>query len=287
MNKKIKILFIVIIIMSILSSTVLADGIQQTMKLIFDTIKLTIGDEEVETHSINYNDTVYIPLSTVEDILNEEILLPNGEEVVDNTENDSRNEIVSKNDDEKNNTNEYNVGNNSTSNQVTTESEFKFRNTKWGDTREEVIKSESDSPDLNNVYGLGYAEQSLAGYNSNLYYYFKEGKLYQAVYVIIEQHTNESKYIDDYEQLKELLIKKYGEPTNDIVYWYDDLYKDNPRSDWGMAIITGDLIYVSKWEVDNTTILLKLAGDNFEVDFTLNYVNQDVLDTIEEDTSGI
>jgi len=100
----------------------------------------------------------------------------------------------------------------------------------------------------------------------------------------MENHTNENLYINDYKELKEILIKKYGEPDKKKlltlygrgeIYWRDDLFKDD-RSEWGFAISLGDLSYSSIWETPTTRIALILDGDNYEINLRIIYISREL-----------
>jgi len=164
-----------------------------------------------------------------------------------------------------------------------------FRNVKWGMSQAEVKEKEAEGrifveePTL-----LGYTDMSLAGLDTNLGYLFNvDDQLFAANYVITEQHSNNTAYITDYEKLKGKLIGKYGAPDEDEVIWLDDLWKDDP-SDWGMAIVTGDLKYYTEWGLDSMSILLLLKGDNYEVNFKLMYQSEAISsDTGKTGTEGL
>ncbi len=55
-------------------------------------------------------------------------------------------------------------------------------------------------------------------------YFFTNNLLTGARYYFTESHSNDNDYIYDYNSMKELLTKKYGEPTTDDDWWKDDLY---------------------------------------------------------------
>jgi hypothetical protein len=154
----------------------------------------------------------------------------------------------------------------------------------WGFTKEQVKKTESSTPTLNTNNNLLYDNQSLLDLDCCIIYYFDNNKLYQGVYSFTNEHSNDTDYITDYNNIKAALIKKYGNPKEDNQVWKDNTYKDRP-SDWGMAVITGNLLYGSVWYNGNTKIGLYLTGDNYDVNFTLGYSDSTV--KIEEDDSGL
>lgn len=116
-------------------------------------------------------------------------------------------------------------------------------------------------------------ETRLAGLECWVAYIFTEGRLTRAKYIIQEKHMEGTKHIRDYDELKKNLIKKYGDPMNDNVFWNNDLYKDD-YSSWGTAISIGHLSYFAKWDSPDTEIALALYGDNFEVTLGIEYVSK-------------
>lgn len=162
-----------------------------------------------------------------------------------------------------------------------------FRNIKWGMNVDEVKKREDSVLAYEDDKGLIYQDLYVAGFDANLFYYFNvNGELYQAIYGFTHDHVNETEFIRDYEDIKEELIEKYGEPIEDEQYWFDDLYKDDP-SDWGMAIITGDLTYMTEWVTEDVNVRMLLEGDNFETTFMIAYISNTVSNEAPEKDSGL
>lgn len=115
---------------------------------------------------------------------------------------------------------------------------------------------------------------SVGGLDCFLAYNFVENQLYNAVYWIIEEHTSDNLYIEDYHKLKNMLIQKYGTPLIDDEFWKSSLYKNTPAYK-GLAISIGDLIMSAKWETENTSINIVLWGDNFEIKHAINYQSKE------------
>jgi len=106
-------------------------------------------------------------------------------------------------------------------------------------------------------------------------YYFLEDKLYRTGYSFMEEHINKNFYIDDYEDLKEILTKKYDKPVLDKIIWKNDLFKDD-RSSWGLAVSVGHLKYFSSWETSTTYINLGIDGDNYKISLTIGYYSKEL-----------
>tara|TARA_B100000212_G_C27374187_1_gene533943 strand:- start:2026 stop:2697 length:672 start_codon:yes stop_codon:yes gene_type:complete len=152
--------------------------------------------------------------------------------------------------------------------------DYDFRKSRWGDSRSEVIASEGAEPLVSQEGLIGY-QTRVAGLDMLAAYIFVGDQLVRARYVITEKHANETDFISDYNNLKELLSNKYGVPDEDENIWKNDLFKDS-YEDWGMALQVGHLVYYSHWTHQRTEIKLVLNGDNYEIDFLLEYSSNDL-----------
>ena len=167
------------------------------------------------------------------------------------------------------------------------EVEYDFRNSNWGDSIDDVKKNEDLklSAEIKDDNLLVYSDGKIVNLDVTVIYGFnKNDELDNGFYNVNVTHTNNNLYIDDYEDIKESLSIKYGEPSYDDMEWNDDLYKGNP-DDYGFAVSLGDLQYSSGWKVNNTYITLTLKGDNNDIDLSLIY--QDGTSGREIDLSGL
>lgn len=117
-------------------------------------------------------------------------------------------------------------------NYPSSQSQFTFRNTSWGMTKDEVKNSETakflDEDDTSLIY-----TGKVAGLNTSIFYKFINNKLVSGMYMIEEKHSNKNSYIDDYQNIKKILLDKYGKPSIDDTDWKNDLFKDSPKTmDW-------------------------------------------------------
>lgn len=152
---------------------------------------------------------------------------------------------------------------------------YNFRKANWGMSREQVRATEDKKPDFEDDTSLGY-DVKINGKDFRCIYGFLEDKLYNGGYGFAGKHTNDNLYIDDYEELKKILTKKYGKPKTDLPgIWKNNLYK-NDRSHWGMAISVGHLVYAAQWETSTTTISMMISGDNFKISLTLTYDSKEL-----------
>ena len=168
------------------------------------------------------------------------------------------------------------------------EAKYDFRKTNWGMSKEQVRATEDKKPDFEDDKWLGY-EVKINGKDFGCLYCFLEDKLCWGEYFSEGEYTNKNLYIDDYEELKEILTKKYGKPKTDRPgLWKNDLYKVD-KSLWGIAISAGLLAYEASWETSTTEIWLRLEGDNDEISLGISYYSKElagwVMQTIEKEAS--
>ena len=171
---------------------------------------------------------------------------------------------------------------------------YNFRETRWSMTRKEVRISEGKrKPILNPTEEEICYVDTINGKEFLVVYHFAGNKLISGAYALTEKHTNYNMYVEDYEEVKELLIKKYGKPEdkwfdgNDYreMLWRNDLYKDDPDH-WGLAISMGDLVFRLCWKTLDTYIMLQLSGDNYEINLIVAYYSKEMKNLKEEKTKG-
>ena len=88
----------------------------------------------------------------------------------------------------------------------------------------------------------------------------------------------------DYRQLRELLYRKYGKPSEvaldstqkptenflDDMSWRNDLYRDD-FEDWGLAVSIGQVTFSASWVSNRAEIDLILCGDNYDITLAIEY----------------
>lgn len=152
-----------------------------------------------------------------------------------------------------------------------TGSEFDFRKTTWGMSKEEVKASEIDQPQLEEENTLDYA--TLVDGNVMQYgYTFKDDKLYRAGYYLLTPLEDKQEYIDIYMRAKENLIDQYGPPVVDAEEQVnrDAEIKPDERAE---AVCRGDMLYGAQWNLPRTGIQLILRGEDSKCHFTIMYVS--------------
>lgn len=147
-----------------------------------------------------------------------------------------------------------------------------FRKTTWGMDRTEVIASENNDDYEEGENFLGYSGQ-IAGLPCTIRYVFVRDSLVRGKLAFTVQHANNNDFLDDFEKLKGMLIKKYGCPGEDETVWKDDLYKDD-YNERGMAVSCGHLVNLAKWDLGETQISCELSGDNYEIELSIHYTSK-------------
>lgn len=133
------------------------------------------------------------------------------------------------------------------------------RSAKFGDSMEIVEQYEEGEPYEHTGDTLLY-ETELNGFTTTIGYSFNENdQLYSVLYLINEEHTNYNLYCSDYESINDILTEKYGKPASEDVN-KSSLYEY--CSDAGEALSLGQVVFVTKWELENMNITHVLINDN-------------------------
>jgi len=147
-----------------------------------------------------------------------------------------------------------------------------IRNANWGWSKDSVKKSETLKLISETKDDLLYSG-TLANKKFSITYRFTKNKLTQVYYIYSESHINKNNYISNYNDLKSILTKKYGDPIADQVSWKNDLYRDN-EDNWGLACSAGHVVFKSIWENPETDIVLVCTGENFDITLGIVYTSK-------------
>lgn len=144
----------------------------------------------------------------------------------------------------------------------------------FNSTLEDIIKAEGMDPTYNILNYVLYEGMQTAGMDSQVFYTMDDdGTISMCAIYIEEKHTEEQLHVFDYNKIDELLIEKYGVPSNpkEITY-FDDLFKNNPDK-LGLAICCGDALVTTRWTLDGLYIVHGLSGDNYEFSHLITYTS--------------
>ena len=168
----------------------------------------------------------------------------------------------------------------SSQNTEVTETNYDFKTFKWGDTREHVIEIEGEPLMDGDMDGLDASyivySTTVVGVDVLLAYYFCSDGLFQIRYISTEEHSKESLYIDDYNQIKKALIRKYGESSLDFENWDSDSHKSYYANKKGDALCYGFLTYSTWWKTDTSLIVMKMDADNYDISTSITYESLEI-----------
>lgn len=147
-----------------------------------------------------------------------------------------------------------------------------FRNVAWGMSRDQVKTLETLPLDEERREGLSYYDFKIDNKECALIYLFTNAdELKSATYFFLSKHTTLNDYLDDHEDLRKLLIEKYGQPIEDGPHWTNKQYFEEPEQ-YGLAVSKGHVEFLSVWETDRTTIKLIIDGENYKIRLSIFYL---------------
>ena len=146
------------------------------------------------------------------------------------------------------------------------EAKYDFRKTNWGMSKEQVKATEDKKPDFEDNTMVSY-EVTISEKDFECAYLFLEDKLYGSGYLFFGEHTNKNLYIDDYEELKEILTKEYGKPKIDKVTWKNDWFKNLESSNELISELKEDIKEKEK-KIDKLRANLSKEKRDLEQEYT-------------------
>lgn len=146
-----------------------------------------------------------------------------------------------------------------------------FRKVSWGMTKSEVKATEPLTPKGENATSLVY-QDSVAGINMIVGYTFSQkGKqLIAGGYLSAEHYQDRNRYVIDYQALKNVLTKRYGNPKKDKIQWMNDFFKD-AQNKLGLAVALGHVYYLTEWQTENTVITMTLVGSDYNIEHLVSF----------------
>ena len=146
---------------------------------------------------------------------------------------------------------------------------YDFKKFRWGDSQESVMAVEGTPKYSGKMNGLdaNYIayDTTAVGMDVLLAYYFCDDGLYSVRYILNEDHSVDSLYIDDYNTFKQALTNKYGEPLLDNEKWTSDSK--------GRALNYGYLSYYTCYITERVIVEMDMSADNYEVSTLINYTS--------------
>ena len=152
--------------------------------------------------------------------------------------------------------------------------DYDFRNTLWGMTKEEVIYSESLQPESETGSHVTYKDRVLE-LDTVVGYHFIDDLLVEAGYAFREKYTDEKLYIKQYVKIKAFLSGAYGTPMLD-----EDInaaYSEGSDA----AVDCDSLMLLTEWLTDRSIIRMILMGDEDGCEFGILHRSKGHIHVIE------
>ena len=146
-----------------------------------------------------------------------------------------------------------------------------FRDTSWGMTLSEVLAQHPGEIPADQRIGFLTYESKLANFDVKIFYRFDdEGALIQAGYDITADPELRESIVTDYQQLNQLLRKRYPHSDEPEQSWVRQTFKDQPEH-WDRAVRLGHVTYLWQHSVPGTSIEHSLKGNRRKIDHVLLY----------------
>ncbi|MCD7819686.1 MAG: hypothetical protein LUH07_11645 [Lachnospiraceae bacterium] len=150
-----------------------------------------------------------------------------------------------------------------------------FKSFYWGDSKDTVIAEEGEpySTGEMTAYEADYIvyDTTVSGLDCLLVYYFCDEGLFTVKYILTEDHSTYSIYIDDYDKLVSGVTSKYGDPLLNNDSWTSDSKKEYYSGQEGKALVYGYLERAAYWFLSETVIGIHSSADNYSVTTYVQY----------------
>lgn len=145
----------------------------------------------------------------------------------------------------------------------------------------EIETAEYIEEDANNILYNTY----ILSNQYNLLYRFSNERLVEIDILLDEHYTSSNRYIIEYKSLCKELCDKYG--YQETMYaWFDDFYKGD-ESNYGIAVLKGDLTLLTDWEFDDAVISFCLSGNNYEANQVIIYDSKEYISSIDSSSQAL
>lgn len=144
-----------------------------------------------------------------------------------------------------------------------------FRGIPWGSTKEQILAKDS-SPRKETGDDYLVLSGQLSDINVDITYFFWRGHFIKGTYATLDAYNDFAGYLEKYDYIKRVLIKKYGQPKIDLRNWNDVTYKNKPER-WLMALGKGHVKYFAIWQKDNIVISIELGAVSAKPGIKIEY----------------
>ena len=113
------------------------------------------------------------------------------------------------------------------------------------------------------------------GVDAFITYFFSGDKLSQARIKYALNRPDAQIYVNDYIEIGDAITEIYGDPTYENLTFKSKKYRNDPQR-WGIAAVTGDMIFETRWETPTTLIRLTFSGEDFKPDIRSLFISKTI-----------
>ncbi|RYZ17073.1 MAG: hypothetical protein EOO70_02955 [Myxococcaceae bacterium] len=145
-----------------------------------------------------------------------------------------------------------------------------YQQARWGMSLVELKKL---YPGAGHVEASGIAlNGKTAGLETVTVFRLVGDKLVLVIVTETENRSSAAADLQDYERLKRLLTRRYGEPLNEEEAWSSDLFRGDPARR-ANAIKMKTLVLKTTWMTGETMIILEAEGEAFGIKSSVSYLS--------------
>jgi len=150
---------------------------------------------------------------------------------------------------------------------------------RFGDAKEAILAAEGEPEGTGIMDGTGaeyvYYSTTVVGLKAYLVYYFTDDRVCEFRYVLTEEHSNNTLFLDDYQKIRDALISKYGEPVALLSgeKWDNSDHQEYYSDNRGDALNYGYLTFTDWFTAKDADIAMHMSADNYEVSTTISYTS--------------
>lgn len=132
----------------------------------------------------------------------------------------------------------------------------------WGMGREGILKIEGRpvSREESGAWEFLRYRREVFGKRCHVAYVLANRRLVSVRVSLLENYADKDRYVADYNQIRDYLNRRIGEPRYDNVVWSDRAYAERGES-LGKAVTSGCLSLSSEWVTGDTGLRLSLTGE--------------------------
>ncbi len=125
---------------------------------------------------------------------------------------------------------------------------------------------------------------------STIGYDFMDNKLWRARIFIEKKYYNTQERIRDLMKIRKDLVKRFGDPVDEAMVWYNNKEKNWPES-WGWAVLRGEMMMTIVFRDEETEVVVflgareKLNPNLDDPEFNVTYTSLDYKNRLVEDAN--